>query len=60
MNHERGWMVTAGTVSGYIIIAILCLGTIAAVYVHGLRWRYVTSLAIAVFVYGIVRELRRP
>jgi hypothetical protein len=39
MNHERGWMVTAGTVSGYIIIAILCLGTIAAVYVHGLRWR---------------------
>jgi hypothetical protein len=54
-------MVTVGTVSGCIIIAILCIGTIAAVYVHGLRWRYVTSLAIAVsVVYGIVRELRRP
>jgi hypothetical protein len=61
MNHEQHWIVTAGMISGYIVIASFCVVATVAVYRDGFQWRYIGGLAITVaIIYGIMCELRAP
>ena len=43
MGDKQHWIVTAGLISGYIILTILGIAATAAVYRHGFHWRYVTA-----------------
>ena len=61
MSHEQHWIVKAGIVSGYIIIAIVCAVTTIAIYHNGFHWTYIGGLAmIAAIIMAWVWELRTP
>jgi len=61
MNDEQHWVVKAGIVSGYVVIAIFSALTIFIVHREGLHWRSVGgSLVFVAIIFAMIRELRAP
>ncbi len=61
MNDEQHWIVKAGIVTGYVVIAIFCALIIFVVYRGGVHWSSLGGVVVFVAIlYAMIRELRAP
>jgi hypothetical protein len=58
---KQHWIIRAGTFSGILVLALLACGAIFLLITGQMTWRAAFGMAfIALFIYFVIRELRRP